>query len=384
MVSGRSLTCMAWIALTLLQSCLRDDNLPSRTFANRSDTGGSAGQVLAGENLLLEPLATMPRDALDRLGGVVAAVRDPHGRLFILDDKERRVVLTDEGFRHFVYAGRPGAGPGEFREPVSIGVLSDGRIVVLDRALRRVTIFRVRDVGPPLVPERTIPFRVRTEAMCVLRNDQLLILGLADGARLHVYDLRGRHLRSFAPPDSSLSPMAAGILSKGRIACDRGSGEVVVSSSVLAAVEAFRVSTGARTWVDTLIPFRQIVVSDKGDRVSQSSGRTGHSLVSNVFITDDHRVFQALYAGRTDGATIDTSVSYLYSRGDRSWLTATFQVPLLFPLDDGLTVAVRLDPELQVQVSRLAVRGGAAAPSGSVDSTGAARGAHDSRTRRVP
>jgi hypothetical protein len=369
----------------LLQSCLRDDHhLLSRTFGYGSDTGGSAGQILAGENLVLKPLATMPGDALNRLGDVVAAVRDPHGRLFILDNKERRVVLTDEGFRHFVYAGRPGAGPGEFREPVSIGVLSDGRIAVLDRALRRVTIFRVRDVAPLLVPERTIPFRVRTEAMCILRNDQLLILGLADGARLHVYDLEGRHLRSFAPADSSLSPMAAGILSKGRIACDRGSDEAVVSSSVLPVVEAFRVTTGARTWADTLRPFRQIILRDEGDRVSQSSGRTGHSLVSNVFVTDGYRVFQALYAARLDGAAIDTSVSYVYSRSERSWLATTFLVPLLFPLEDGIVVAVRQDPEFQVQVSRLTVRGGAAGHSRSVEPTGAARGGHASRTRMEP
>ncbi len=320
--------------------------------------GSASGAGLNAQQVIrLEQIARATSDRLlNELGVVADAVADPQGRVFILDETGPRIVVTDSHLRPLGYFGRRGSGPGEFREPVSIGILADGRVAVLDRALRRVTILAVRQGGRSLVPERTVETRIASESMCVLADDKLLVYGFSGAARLHVFDLDGRQLRSFAPGDSTRSPMARQLLAKGRIACDQTQDEVLVSSRFLPVVEAFRIGTGERLWVDTLgSPFRPIVVTDRGRSATVASGRAGHSLISSLFRANDYRVFQTAYASRQDGADVDTVVSYVYSRRLRAWMAPQFQAPIVFPLRGGRALSVRENDRLEIQISRLII-----------------------------
>jgi hypothetical protein len=238
---------------------------------------------------------------------------------------------------------------------VSIAILADGRVAVLDRALRRVTVFAVRDGGSSLLPERTVSIRTASESMCVLADGRLLVYGLSAGSRLHIFDLDARRLRSFAPADARLSPMAQDLLAQGRIACDPLRDEVLVSSRFLPVVEAFRISTGERVWVDTLRPFRAIAVTDRGGEVSLSSGVAGFSLISSLFRVGDYRVFQTAYESRLDNASVDTIVTYVHSRLARTWLPLQFHAPLLFPLNDTTALSVEEGDRLEIKLNRLTI-----------------------------
>ena len=317
-------------------------------------TGLYAQQVIR-----LERITETTSDRLRELGVVVEAAADPQGRIFILDRTGPRIVIADGRLRLLGYFGRRGSGPGEFREPVSIGILADGRVAVLDRALRRVTLLAVRDGGRSLQVQHTVSLRIASESMCLLTDNKLLVYGFSAGKRLHVVDLDARRLRSFAPADSKLSPMAQELMAQGRIACDELHDEVLVSSRFVAVVEAFRISTGERSWVDTLRPFRAIVVSDRGAKVSISSGRAGFSLISSLFRFNDYRVFQTVYGSRLDNPEVDTVVSYVYSTRARIWMPPEFHAPVLFPLKGARALAVE-DERAEIQLNRLIVGNGRA------------------------
>lgn len=303
----------------------------------------------------LQRIARTQSDRLSDLGGVVDAVRDPQGRLFILDRTGPGIVVTDDNLQPLGYFGQRGSGPGEFREPVAIGIHSDGHVAVLDRALARVTILAVSDGGRSLLPQHTVFLGIPSESMCILRDNTLLIYGFSAGARLHIFGLDARLLRSFGPADSTFSPMALDLLTQGRIACDELLDEVLVSSKFLPVVEAFRISTGERIWVGSLRPFRALTVTDQGGRVSISSDRAGFSTVSSLFSIGDYRVFQTVYASRLDTVDVDTVVSYVYSRRRQDWIAPEFHAPLLFPLGGEKALSVTEGDRVEIELNHLTV-----------------------------
>lgn len=310
---------------------------------------------LLGQAIRLQPTARATSTQLHNLATVADAAMDRQKRVYILDPTAPGIVITDSTLRRIGFYGRRGSGPGEFREPVSIGILANGRVAVLDRALGRITLFDVTEGGASLQPRRTINLNIMSEAMCVLPGDQLLIYGFNAGRRLHLFGVDGRRSRSFAPPGATLSPMALGLLTRGKMVCDAEHDQVVVSSRLLPAIEAFRVSTGARTWVGTLTPFRAIRVYDQGSRVTISSGPSGVSLVTGLVSTGEYMVFQTIYDSRTDGAKADTIMTYVYSRRTGQWLPRGDRAPLLFGLgrDAALSVHGIGQMEMEVRLNRV-------------------------------
>lgn len=299
----------------------------------------------------LEPLAIARATSLNDLGTVVDAVMDGQERVYILDSARPGIVVSDAALRPLGVVGRQGSGPGEFREPASIGALTDGRIAVLDRALSRVTIFTAADHEPILEAERTVTINGPAEAMCILGDDSFLVYGFMEGNRLHVVDTTGTRLRSFAPPDAGLSPMAIRLLTKGRIACNLDRDEVIISSRFEPVVEAFRVSTGDRTWTDVLTPFRGITVDDGGTSVTISSGRAGFSLIASILGRGEYRMFQTTYESRTDNVVADSVATYVYSERAEDWMPLRFNLPLLFSLNGELVLSVDQHGPFDTEIS---------------------------------
>lgn len=314
---------------------------------------------LRAQQISLEPIARLTSDQLKELAVVADVAADRQGRVFILDPTAPGIFVADARLRPIGYFGSRGSGPGEFREPVAIAMLADGRVAVLDRALGRITVFTVQDGGRSLLPQRTVSLNMSSEAMCILPGDQFLIYGLNAGKRLHVVDMDGQQIRSFAPPDAKLSPMALNLLTRGRIACERQRDEVLVSSKFLPYVEAFRTSTGERLWVDLLEPFRGISVLDGRGAVTISSGPAGFSVISSLFSLGDYRVFQTVYESRIDGAVADTIGTYVYSIRAQAWLPPEFDLPLIFRTngDVALSVEGRDQLKMEFKLNRLLMIG---------------------------
>lgn len=79
-------------------------------------------------------------DEATMFGGVSAVATDGE-RIYVADRQVPAVRIYDSQGRHLGDLGRVGEGPGEFRDPASIGILPDGRVAIFDWRLRRLTVF---------------------------------------------------------------------------------------------------------------------------------------------------------------------------------------------------------------------------------------------------
>lgn len=287
----------------------------------------------AGEpEVQLTALVEGTSQGLPDLGGVGAVTVLPDGRIVVLDPVTPGVLVTDSTLSGGYFYGTKGDGPGEFREPVSVGALSDGRIAVLDRGLGRITLFTSAGDGRHLEPAVSLRLGVPAEAMCVLPGDTLLIYGYHEGSRLHLFDVNGEHLRSLAPADTTLSPMALSLVTQGSVACDPGEGVAVLTSRFLPKVEAVDFRSGHVEWSDSLAPFHAVGVLDRGSSVTISSGPAGTSIITSQFPFGDYWIFQAAIEKPPHERAVDTLTTYIYQRRTGTWLPARHDAPLMFPV----------------------------------------------------
>jgi hypothetical protein len=263
------------------------------------------------------------------------------GRIYLLDMNFQGIIVTDTSLRPLGRIGRAGSGPGEFREPIALAPLGRGRIVVLDRALRRLTF--ISDTGryhSAARVERMVALGTASEGMCIVDGVNIIVYGLAAAHRVRVIDTAGVLVRNFAPIDTRYSSRGWDLLATGRVACDPSRKEVVITSRFSPAVQAFIPRTGALTWADTLRPFRELTLTEQRDRTTIASGPGGFSLVVSAWSGGGYRAFQTAFESRMDDATVDSISTYTYSLGEGRWLPVRFDLPVMFPLPHGLWFAL--------------------------------------------
>jgi len=301
-------------------------------------------------------------ESLHDPAAIVAAAVDGAGDVFILDDRGR-ITMTD---RRLAFKGTFGIlpeGRRAFEYPVGIGVLRDGRVAVLDASMQHgITLLRLE--SGRLTPEHTIPLVFFGRAMCVLRDNTFLVFGANQGMRLHIVSLTGRILRSFAPADSTLDWRAQDQFAMGRIVCDQTQDEVLMGNAWFPAVEAYRISTGRLTWVDTLRPHRPVDVAIQHNGLSIHTGPGGHSVVVAALIVGGCRFLQTRYLGRQDRASADTVLTYLFRGPDAAGAAVERDVPLLVPLGGSAVLSLSAtEPEVLLQEASVdGCRSSAASP----------------------
>ena len=83
--------------------------------------------------------------ALNQPGGVCV---DWQGNIFVLDAGNKRVVKFDQDGNYLQEFGKPGQGPGEFREPLGMAMnLNTGNLYISDHASGKVEVFSVNGVN---------------------------------------------------------------------------------------------------------------------------------------------------------------------------------------------------------------------------------------------
>lgn len=294
-------------------------------------------------------------ERLHEPGPLIGAAQDGRGDLFLLDARSQ-VTIADSRLELLGTFGRSADGSMAFRDPVSIGVLSDGRVAVLDEGRQAIVVMRAKHRGAELVPEDTILVRRFARGMCTLPGGAFLIYGAVDGMRLHIYDIRGRVLRSFAPADPRLTPAQQDQFAMGQLGCDPEEDQVIITSAFSPAVEAFRISSGRRIWADTLRPYRAATVTIHGRGLTIFTPRGGHSVVASALRVGRCRMIQASYVGRQDGSTVDTVVTYVFGGASRARASVTLDVPRLVPLGGMAVLSVQAGRSL-LELDRLRVDG---------------------------
>jgi hypothetical protein len=306
---------------------------------------------LCAQHLALE---TVRRGRAAGIGEVADATADSNF-IYILEPKRAHVVFFNYALGRVGTFGSFGSSVGQFRRPIDVSTIG-GEVAVLDQALGRITTFRVSKNTQP-VPTQTIQLQVPAQGMCVPAKDQFLIYGYRGGFRLHLVDVRGRLIRSFAPATLAVHRSHQAEFVKGRIYCSQDGKTVILSSSLLPHVEEFNIKTGKKIWESSLRPFREIGIRQSAKAMTFTAGRGGHNEVYQAFAIPQYLVFQTVFAGKMDHPQIDTVTTYVYSVERNDWMRASVDYGPLFPVrrDYVLIVPRVVNANREFTLSRLRI-----------------------------
>lgn len=265
--------------------------------------------------------------------GVLAAAweRTPPRMLYVLDGSQAKVYALDSDLRVVKAGGRRGAGPGEMMQPIALGLQGNDIVVLLDRALRRITWFKDYKKDSTLKVVGTAQLKVPAEGMCILSDSLIVVLGLSEGRRLHVIDRAGSTVRSFGDVDTTLSPMAEELVTTGVLACSGEGERVAIAYRFLPWVEEWDVKSGKRRWRASLQPHRSTTVVDRGNKVSLRSGPAGYSRIVGAEYLRGTLIVQSNFEGRLDGVFVDSIATFVCDSGRQRGLPS-YDLPLIVQL----------------------------------------------------
>ncbi len=151
------------------------------------------GQELPARDRVLEPeiddlytVGSFDGELWETFGTVTQVAFDGAGNLYVLDRDNHRVVVVDPAGRFLREFGQEGEGPGEWRSPGSMAVLSDGRVVLADAGHRAYQIY-----GPDGAYERSVPFEQTGGVVIMGRlwpapDDASLLTAMAGTVRISI------------------------------------------------------------------------------------------------------------------------------------------------------------------------------------------------------
>jgi hypothetical protein len=173
----------------------------------------------------------------DALGGADAVLALPDGRRLVLDQQANIVRIVSPTGSQVGVVGRPGRGPGDFFNPLSMALDASGNLYVGDLTRR---LQRFRPDGSGFVLDTVINTTVSPRGLCVI--DSLIVVhgvDMTDPSVIWLYDLHGKLLRSFG--SAYRSPLA--ILNyqygSGRIACLIGARRIAYLSGGMPELRIF-------------------------------------------------------------------------------------------------------------------------------------------------
>lgn len=222
------------------------------------------------------------------LGGVEAVAATPDGRLLVLDAANSVIRIVGGQGKYLGSVGRAGRGPGDFHHPRSMTVDASGNLYVGD-LLRRVQRFRPRGTGFEL--DTVIATAVSPQGLCVM-DSTIVVHGvnLAVPGLVHLYDQRGRHLRSFGSVYKSKSEIINIQGTMGRIACLPHPGLIAFMPDAGMVRELRLYDTGGRTRRLSIVAgmrSNHLLETPEGSQVTLAED--GNHYVAALLATPDER-----------------------------------------------------------------------------------------------
>lgn len=285
-----------------------------------------------------EPMRIMDAHSALRLLSVTDVAPGPQNTILVADQRAGQVLVFGRDLAFRLSVGRVGNRPGEYRELIAVANWTSNRFIAVERYLRRLDIYSER--GGRVVLTRSINLAFEPYDACATGPNEIVVLGLQGGKKLHVVDSMGSVRRSFAPMDSSVpAEVARDNWIAGRVFCPVRNGTLVLVPNVSPIVESYQLRSGRLAARDTLRPYRPLLYSATGRGTSYRSGAGGFSLAAGGFEMGYLRIVQTGYEARTDGASEDTV--FLLGRDEKSGrVSTTVTGGLLYAIDDSTVLAV--------------------------------------------
>ena len=179
-------------------------------------------------------------------GLIAAAVFLPSGMAVISDRAKQRLVVIPRGGIATSTVGRTGSGPGEMKEPSSLFLIDSTHLVLLDRALARLSIFRPITSGIQYV--RSVPLKAIPDDLCASGNEFVAMRFDAPSQTiLHRVSAAGREISAFGTPLFVASDFLNTVSTQGRLLCLPDRRAVVIAPLLTGELRSYAV-TGQLLW----------------------------------------------------------------------------------------------------------------------------------------
>ncbi|MCD4776990.1 MAG: 6-bladed beta-propeller [Candidatus Aegiribacteria sp.] len=119
----------------LISGCSESESDLAATHSNRSDNQPRLALTK------IDSIGIEIGDSNYVFGNIIDAAFMPDGRIVLLDVLKDRISVFSQSGEYLASTGSEGQGPGEFMEPASIAVLSNGDICVADFMSRKLIFF---------------------------------------------------------------------------------------------------------------------------------------------------------------------------------------------------------------------------------------------------
>lgn len=254
-----------WVDLPVPSSLpnLTATRTSTETWSERSPLGRSLGPPLD----TLWQFGSFDDPSAEALGRVEDA-QWLAGRGFVaLDRQSARIFLLSEEGRLLADLVAPGAGPGEFADPLDLDVTSRGTVVVLDRAAR-LQEFSIEQLEFRFLRTTVLPFL--PDDIC-LTGDGVIGVGLTalSPGLIHAFGPEGAIERSFGTGYQHDVPLVARAMSEAALSCSQD--QISVAFRRLGEIHTYS-RDGGLLWVHRLRPFYPFM---NQARVGQAELRSG-------------------------------------------------------------------------------------------------------------
>ncbi len=276
--------------------------------------------------------------------------------IVVLDQRNYAVKIFDGDGRYIGGFGRAGGGPGEFRDPAAIEVLSDGRFVVLDRG-REIKIYSPTDSGYAYTESQTID--VVPEYICS-EGDRVFVSGFRseDETMIHEIPLtkQGR-AQDFGQGYQSDHWLARDQLSDGPVACLGSPPRVVLAFERLPVVRGYAADGGELLWTTRNMDYLQPPIVEKRDGSGrlgiQFSYRGARDMVASLVTVSSHHILlqYVRFEPQPDPADVRHEVrSYLIDAETGQGAFVSDSLPLMAAIGQDYYVAKWVLPFPRIEV----------------------------------
>lgn len=199
---------------------------------------------------------------------------DKRGRVFLLDERQQRVLVYNSEGDFLQAVGRRGQGPGELTFAKSIALYQDSLLLISNR-------YRIEEydiISDSISFNRTINFEINIKSICTdqemlyVHNVDILSSGLMNSG-----NRKAKMLNKFTIPEYenqltfgesyiSDSPVIIDRLTQGEIICDPSNDMIVYVSDRVNNMKGYSLSSGKQVWKTSIaglnFPIIEEIVAD--------------------------------------------------------------------------------------------------------------------------
>jgi len=295
---------------------------------------------------------------LEPFGAVTDALFVPGG-VAVLDLRRAGIhLLTDRGKTLSTF-GRMGSGPGEMREAVSMRLIDDKTLMLLDRALQRITFY---DLGKDKIAYRkTLTLEESsTEDACFVQGRPIVYgYSAVSNKILHFVDAGGRKTDGWGDTLFAGGPYANSVATSGRILCLQDPQIILVAPYLKGEIRAYS-QTGALLWTSVLADYVAVLVKvlpPRGGRSGVLLGKPpGHTKTNKTI--GIHRLSRTLLLVQTaltskEHPGSDFNFEFVESRilrlSDGREIGRTRDLPVILAIEGSRMLVAGGEPDLWVE-----------------------------------